>query len=173
MPKVIARVLAAGLLGWFFVTCCAHHPGRRIRWAEALDRRRVLIPDWRFYAPEPMVHDHYILCRDLVGDAATTWRRLTSYPQRRLSHALWNPDSRAGKAVADAAGRTILAAAAGVPIAEINSYRLLVNYVCRNVPHAEGAVATQFVVLRSAGYDAAEKPRVLIRSPMIELAPAG
>lgn len=149
---VLRAMTAAGLTGWLALTLAAQHPRSPGTWQRRLDRYRVLIPDWRFYSPEPTVHDVHLLYRDRHADGtATPWRRGTRYASRRARHGVWNPGNRLAKALADLAGR----------LGEPDSARLLLEFVVHGLPHAPDSVQTQFMVVTTAGYEETEKMAVL------------
>lgn len=142
-------------------------PGRRSAW----DRLYLLIPDWRFFAPHPGIHDYHLLYRDELGDGSLTpWREITSVEQRKPTHALWHPHRRVEKCVFDISkeltkfleechndDRPVESVQVSVP------YLTLLAHVTEQ-PHEENAVRTQFLVSTSGGYDEHDEPRAVFLS---------
>jgi len=62
-----------------------------------------LLPQWSFFAPNPGIHDFYLLYRDLnSGGATSSWTQVRIASRRWFNFA-WNPDRRARKALFDLA----------------------------------------------------------------------
>ena len=51
------------LCGWWVVTLLSQHAQRTFDRLRPLDRIGLVIPNWRFFAPEPAVHDFHLLYR--------------------------------------------------------------------------------------------------------------
>ncbi len=90
------------LCGWWVVTLLSQHAQRTFDRLRPLDRIGLVIPNWRFFAPEPAVHDFHLLyrIRDLDGRVGE-WADAFSVEERRWRHAIWFPARRREKAVFD------------------------------------------------------------------------
>jgi len=61
-----------------------------------------LIPVWKFFAPRPGVHDHYILIQDCDAEGhLLEWKQLVGPSARRFESFIWNPGKWENKALAD------------------------------------------------------------------------
>ncbi|MER6914400.1 hypothetical protein ABT354_22245 [Streptomyces sp. NPDC000594] len=171
------RIAAAAALT---VTVAAQHPGDlfgRIREKDPL----ALIPNWRFFAPNPSVHDSEFCYRTLSEQGETSpWTALSLVPERTLRHMVWFPDRRVGKAVFDVGSDIVRVIAQGFPAAErLPSYRLLVGFLRRRIHEAGGGTTGdrvkgfQFAYARTAGYDTSEEAEWLFISPYIPMDPTG
>jgi hypothetical protein len=86
---------------WLALTILNQFEGRisyRLRRLDMLG----LIPVWKFFAPKPGIHDHYVLIqdRDLSGHSLE-WKQVLGPMGRRPESFIWNPDKWENKAVAD------------------------------------------------------------------------
>ena len=153
-----AVTIALGL--WLAATALSQHPVRAFDGVRAnLRRLGLLVPDWRFFAPEPGRWDDHVMVRTLAEDGtATPWRSVDTFEPRRWRHAVYFPANRTEKALADTVSVLMerLSANDG-DIADLLEYRLLRGFVegrlrahhrATNLP-----TGFQFLVLRDAGYD--------------------
>jgi hypothetical protein len=171
-------VVSAGLAGWLWATIASNNPA-----SQEYDRLRrlmphvgVILPNWRFFAPQPAQHDNHLVYR-LRTDAGrqTDWRILTMLPTRRWWRLFVNPGRRRCKALSDAI-RDISTKLATYPIERIpqeRTYRLvqafLANEIRSRYPGDERPEGFQFAIVRYAGYDNTEDPEYLILSPYVAL----
>lgn len=166
--------LEGALLGWFVLTVAGQKlyrpPHARSRW----DRVHAVVPDWRFFAPDPGVYDHHVLTRGVRADGtATPWREITHVEPRRLLHAVWHPRQRAEKATFDVCAELLRfldrQRASHVPAEETRrAVQLSLPYLtllalAGSVGPGPGVVATQFMVAISGGSDE-EPPEVVFVS---------
>ncbi|MER8071650.1 hypothetical protein ABTZ59_25465 [Streptomyces sp. NPDC094034] len=166
------RIAGAAVLT---ATVAAQHPNDlfdRIRTRDAV----YLIPNWRFFAPNPAVHDSNLLYRTLSSDDDTSpWTEISLAPDRTVRHMIWFPDRRAGKAIFDAGDEILRYINRGFSVAQrLPSYRLLENYLRREIRESEGGHAIkgfQFAFARTAGYDTKEEAEMLFISPYTPMVP--
>lgn len=155
---------------WFALSFLKQEPTRKLNWTDRLDPSGMLIPDWRFFAPNPGMWDNHLLYRDELDDGTTTpWREVNPSAQRFWVHILWYPDRRDEKALFD-----LVSAIARTTVDErftdvrdiqvTTAYLMLINYISRRQPHHPHAKATQFLISRSAGRDEGEPPLALFLS---------
>lgn len=167
---------AAGFATWLTVTALCQHPDRSFDRLRGSAAGRSLVPDWRFFAPNPALHDFHVLHRTVLASGdATPWRLSSELAERSWKDFLWFPDRRHDKSVFDAcvmllslAGRSRDSLIRSVP------YVLLREFVAR-VIHEEHAGAAlppgfQFAVVRYAGYDDEHDPEYILVSPFVPLA---
>lgn len=169
-----AGAAAVGALGvWYAVTAAAQLPRLRRR-LDRYDPSGMLLPSWRFFAPWPAVHDLDLYCRDQLADGtATPFRPVPVVHERRLQHAVFHSNRRHEKGVFDLCQAT-LQHAARWPLEQLQltlPYLHLLNWVTLACPHAPGAVRTQFLIGRSAGFDATVEPEFLFASDFHQLHP--
>ena len=141
-------------------------------WAAKLLKVRPidgLVPDWRFFAPNPGRHDAHLLYRFCLDDEqVSAWREVALLETRKFSHCIWMPTCRQEKVVADAASGIMELSQSDaiqndskslLDAAEISvPYNLLLNCVL-DVPRPEGAKGVQFLLINSAGNDLSEQPK--------------
>jgi hypothetical protein len=152
-----AVTLALG--GWLAATALSQHPVRAFDGVRTAARRvGLLIPDWRFFAPEPGRWDDHVMVRTLGDDGTPTpWRSVNRYGRRRWRHAVFFPENRHEKALADAVAVLLLRLSANDrEITDLLEYQLLRGYVEGHLRAERGADLPrgfQFLVLRDAGHD--------------------
>lgn len=168
--------LLDGLLAvWFAVTVASQHPHRVFDRFRAYDPTGLLVPNWRFFAPEPAHHDFHLLHRVLTADGAETpWSETVQIAPRAWSHMAWFPDRRRDKAVFDICNELIgRMAVAGPEVKGAPGFELLGNLVEHTVrrEHAgrEAPQGFQFVVARHTGHDEDHDPDYVLVSPFVPL----
>src|SRR5262245_58660337 len=63
-----------------------------------------LVPDWRFFAPQPATGDFHLLYRDQTEEGhVTDWVEISIGIPRRWWNVVWNPGRRQRKAMFDLA----------------------------------------------------------------------
>ncbi|NUR92449.1 MAG: hypothetical protein HOY71_50970 [Nonomuraea sp.] len=170
-PALAGRYALYAFLGaWFAVSFAKQEPTRRTEWHRKLDPGGFLLPEWRFFAPHPGVHDNNVLYRDELPDGELTpWKEITTAVPRKILHIFWFPEHRADKVIFDLAGEvsnTILDGKLESPedIQLSLPYLFLLNHVTHNHSHAPGAIRTQFLIARSSGFDQSEEPLMIFYS---------
>ncbi|AXK34880.1 hypothetical protein DVA86_21745 [Streptomyces armeniacus] len=154
------------LAGWFVATVVSQHPGGGHNRIRRLDKTGsgMLIPNWRFFAPNPAVEDRHFLYRLASEDMTrhTEWREVQPIAQRRLAHAFWFPDRRSEKAIVDAAG-VLLSDAKQMDPATRDSrrpvHRLISRFVQAKITPDPEYPLFQIMLVRYAGYDHGEQPK--------------
>ena len=165
-----ARYALYAVLGtWLAATIVTQDPTRKLDKLRRWDPTGSLIPDWRFFAPRPSMHDYHLLLRDeLPNGDHTPWKEICEAETRKWQHFFWYPGRRARKAIADAVPRLIdmrpelTGHNEGVQVRI--PYLTLLNYVTHRVPHHPEAKQVQFLIAASAGYDESEEPTMLFLS---------
>lgn len=163
----VARVLGAGML---VATVAAQHPH------PAFDRVRAkdvfsLIPNWKFFAPNPAVHDFHYVYRTLDPSGVTSdWHEIEMIEPRRPHHAFWFATRRPEKAVFDICTAILQQAVktGAVAVQGNSSYEVLVAFIRQRIRQDRGESAVQgfqFAVVRAAGHDSTEEPETLFISP--------
>lgn len=161
--------------GWLVLTALSQHPSRAFDRVRKLDKPGVLLPNWRFFAPEPAVHDFRLLHRVRTADGVVSdWTESVTIARRQPVQTVWYPDRRRDKAINDLCNEIIsLLAAQETRIVHFPCYRLLRDHLATVVRRdSPEAVGFQWVVARTAGYDETEEPDYLFASPYQRLAPA-
>jgi hypothetical protein len=164
-------LLCSGLTGWLLATTLSQHPNRAFDRFRKYDRTGAMLPNWRFFAPEPAVHDYRVLYRVLHADGEqTTWREATALGDRRLRQALYFPDRRRDKAVSDVCNEMLGYLNTHEDLTLLPAYRLMRDHVAAVVARDEtscGIDGFQFLVVRAAGYDD-DEPEYLFASAFEE-----
>jgi hypothetical protein len=172
-PVSSARDLAVAgaLTSWVLVTGLSQHPNRAFDRFRKFDRTATAIPNWRFFAPEPAVHDFRVLHRHLDADGTVSaWRETTVLHRRVARQMVWFPDRRRDKAISDICNEVITQLnSTDLDVTRLPSYRLLRDLV-GTVLTAETAggpppAGFQFLVARNGGYDEDIEPDYLFASP--------
>lgn len=174
--------VAAGLTGWLGLTL-AQQTGRARRLVAAVDPTGIVVPDWRFFAPNPAVHEYRLLVRDRLDDETVTdWEDLMVTHTRRHRHAVWSPQRRMEKGLFDATAALFATArsaggsgpAESWPVVRSSpAYLALLNHVTHRVTHHPRAAATQFLIARTATYEPDVLPDPVLTSEMHAVAPGG
>ena len=120
---------------------------------------RLVVPSWSFFAPNPGVHDHVLLFRDVTAtDQVGPWRDLMEFHRARpVWSCIWNPAKFRRKAFFDLLMSAIAAFNELRKRAEVEQalralqlsvpYLALLGYIDA-LPRAPLTVATQFLVMR-------------------------
>ncbi|WP_299034050.1 hypothetical protein [uncultured Pseudokineococcus sp.] len=173
-------VVPVAVAGWCAVTVVSQHPNR------AFDRFRggvltsALLPNWRFFAPEPAMHDFRLLHRCLREDGTqTTWEDTHDIAPRTWQNAFWFPERRRDKALIDLCNEllTHVQQMSAEDLPGTIAYQLLRRFVAREVrarealqPGGAPVVGLQFLVVRDAGHDEEPDPEYLLVSRFEEIA---
>ena len=178
-PRGLPELAAcAGLAAWFAATAASQHPHRAFDRFRDYDPMGMLVPNWRFFAPEPAKHDFHVLHRVLTAAGEETpWRETTTITPRSWRHAFWFPDRRRDKAMFDICNELItLMSVPGVELPATAPFHLLRDLVRLKVEeeHREGPSPQgfQFLVARHTGHDEEPEPDYLLASPFVPMAGA-
>ena len=150
---------AAGilLLAWLAASVIGQFPGRlndRLRTADAFG----LIPSWSFFAPNPARSDCHLVYRHILrGGVVTEWSEAFVW-RPTWARWVWNPDRRVEKAISDASSH--LSRRKDLDgVQWTTPYLLLLNYVS-GLPRSDDAMAVQYALLGSFGYNIGTAPFV-------------
>lgn len=129
-----------------------------------------LVPEWKFFAPNPAQGEYHLLFRDQLADGTVTpWTEVTFPHNRRWWNVVWNPEKRANKALFDAivslAGE-VIACPAGL-VASI-PYLTLLSYVSR-LDRFSTPAFTQFMVLHDFSPFMHREPALVFSSDLHSL----
>ncbi|MEH0628575.1 hypothetical protein [Streptomyces stelliscabiei] len=93
------RIAGAAMLA---VTVAGQHPFEQFSRFRAKDVLS-LVPNWRFFAPNPCMHDSHFLYRTVDADGnASPWQDAFATETRKPQHIVWFPTRRADKGMVDA-----------------------------------------------------------------------
>ncbi|MCU7820142.1 DUF5819 family protein [Kitasatospora sp. DSM 101779] len=173
--KACTAAVLGGLAAWFGATFVSQHPQMAFDRVRAYDKIGLLVPNWRFFAPEPARHDYHVLHRVLTADGEETpWTQTTQITPRTWTHTVWFPSRRREKAVFDLAFDLI--ALMGQPGADVTAhpaYWTLVDMVTQAVRAEYGDRALpqgfQFLVARHTGYEQEPEPEYIFVSAFVLL----
>ena len=156
------------------ITALAQHPNTAFDRARRLDPVGVFIPNWRFFAPHPAMHDFHVLHRTLDRHGTTSaWADTTEIAPRRILQAVWFPGRRAEKAVFDVASELVqslrlehdrlVKLPAHVALVAMVRARIAADHDPRDID------GFQFLVARNAGIAADAEPEYLYTSAFIPM----
>lgn len=171
-PTTAAAIAAeVAIAGWVVVTATNNLPGRAFDWARKYDPAVMFLPNWRFFAPNPAVHDYRLAHRILWDDdSSSEWLDTKDIPYRAWYNSVWFPSRRRDKAITDMSNSLIERMDDPVKAVERSiAYQALSNLVRGVVrsgleaggPQPQGY---QFAVGRDSGYDDSEAPTVFFTS---------
>src|SRR5712692_6486188 len=125
----------------------------------------ALVPDWRFFAPNPLQHDYHLLYRDQYIDGrCSNWTELRPAQERCWWNAIWNPAKRSNKALFDVVTEFAAQVTAGDPGVELSVSRLtLLNYVS-SVSRSTSPKFVQLMLMLSRGHCPGQNPELVYRS---------
>jgi hypothetical protein len=175
---ILGWTAAATFAGWLLATVSTNHPLTEFDRLRRYDRTGLLIPNWRFFAPEPARHDFHVLHRVLTADGEQTrWRLTSSIAPRAWSHVMWHAGRRREKALFDIFSELVMARDSGRrDVSRTAAYRLLRDFVEYSVRQEYAGEAMpqgfQFVVAQDTGHDEEPEPTYLLVSEFCRLAGA-
>ncbi len=104
--KFIDYSIASVFGGWLVATLLSQHPDPNFDRIRKLDNRfgNSIIPNWKFFAPNPAVEDVHILYRFANDDKTehSMWEECHTISPRKWYQAFWFPRRRFEKGVFDA-----------------------------------------------------------------------
>lgn len=136
-----------------------------------------LLPNWRFFAPNPATSDYHFLYRTVDADGtASPWHDASGIEEREPLHILWFPTRRADKAVFDACQDIMPALEEGFGVAaRTPGYRLVAEYVRALITSQGGSAGAvggfQFALASGTGYDVRYRPTIFFVSPYVPVDP--
>jgi hypothetical protein len=138
----------------------------RPAWLQRLKSRDLLhlIPNWRFFAPNPARRDYHLEYRTLAaGGAPRRWQRVQTIARRSISCALWHPAKRRRKAFNTLIRRLMRAAIDWGPQGAGRSvaYLTVLNHVQRKAGARE---PVQFRIVTAQDFCAARPVRLAFTS---------
>jgi hypothetical protein len=163
---------AAMLVG----TLATQHPSQMFNRLQLKDTFSVL-PNWRFFAPTPAMHDYHFLYRTLGADGTTSrWEALDVIEGRKPWQIAWFPTRRPEKAVFDICSEILHVLDKGFAVVtRTSAYRTLTEYLRAGL-RARGETPEtvrgfQFALARATGYDTSQEPEMVFVSPYTPLDP--
>lgn len=153
-------LLAGALSTWATATVLSQFSiGRKA--AARIDKTGLMVPDWRFFAPNPASHEFRLVYRSqLPNEDVTKWQELSYSQKRKFTHLLWAPHRRMEKGLFDATDELMRTHESTQDFQSVKlstAYLTLLNTVTHKGEHPEGAVRTQFMLMRAASYE----PRII------------
>jgi hypothetical protein len=155
MSTIAVVGLATILILWFAVSVIGQFNWRITRWLRGHDHFS-LVPRWTFFAPRPGRTDYHLMFQIFHADDTLPWREHPLADRRTLLGAVWNPQKRNKKALADLV-RSMTRATAGMKpdtlwrIQFTVPYLALLSYLS-GLAAAEGASHVRFMILESEGF---------------------
>lgn len=168
---MLSAVFLAILGLWLLLTILAQfHPSPWVRWVQARDAL-TLIPDWSFFAPEPIAGDLQILYRDLLFDGQLTpWKEVT-FHNASLLRAIWNPEKRRRKTSVTTATLLLQQVARHPNRRELFvSLPYLVTLMqVMTMPCSNASASRQFLIVHTFGSHTSQEAQLLFLSPLHRL----
>lgn len=158
MRDLLRIGVAATLAAWYLVTVVAQYPDdnygklKKLRFING----SFLIPNWKFFAPNPGTEDFVLLYRQLTRGAAewSQWQYVVEPEPARLWHSFFSKKSRHDKGVLDIV--STLQSMVGVEGLERQveaCRRLIENTVIRITPQDGSVQKIQVLLARGKGFD--------------------
>jgi len=165
MSSILSVLVVALFALWILATVAQQIPVFR-----PIFRERdvgLLVPEYRFFAPNPIQGDFHLLFRDIYTDGtAGAWTEVCRLRRRRLLDAIWHPEKRERKALFDAINQLAEVRIVGVSPTQtllLTPYLLILNYVTA-IPRSLPAEFTQFEIMYSYGWGSSRPPAVFLIS---------
>lgn len=171
-PGLFGHVLEMLVVGcfllWFLLSVLVLVPKLRT-WIRLWDLF-TLVPEWRFFAPNPVQGDYYLLYRDQLADGTVTgWSEVRLGQKRRWWNVAWNPGKRASKALVDAIVE-LSGEAKTSPAVLVGSipYLALLNYIS-SLKRFSSPAFTQFTILHALSSGEDREPKLVFASDLHSL----
>lgn len=170
-PGAGARIACGALL---VATVATQHPNPLFNRLQLKDHFSVL-PNWKFFAPNPAMHDYHYAIRTLSESGETSeWTSLEMIATRTPTHAFWFATRRAEKAIFDICSEVLRGLDKGHDhLRSMPAFRILTAFLRDKIrtglgddPNPKGF---QLALLRAAGYETSEKPEILFVSPYVPM----
>lgn len=172
-PEAIGVAVSVGFAAWLVASVFSQHPLRSFDRVRSLDKLGVLIPDWRFFSPEPVKEDYVVLFRfeDLEG-GISPWRRAAEpAKKRKIYHGLWYPEQRYNRGlmslcemiIGDISSGTYLPGRSITP-SQLISVLIEARMSQLNLKHSG---SYQFAIATEAEYDPKHESAFLFVSPTL------
>ncbi|PXA76675.1 MULTISPECIES: DUF5819 family protein [Auritidibacter] len=158
----------AGTLGiWATATVLSQFDiGRKT--ATKIDKTGLMVPDWRFFAPNPACHEIRLVYRSqLPNGDVTNWQELTYSQKRRFTHLIWAPHRRLEKGLFDATDELVRTHESTQDFQRVKlstAYLTLLNTVTHKGEHPQDSVRTQFMLMRATSYEPRVAPEPVLVS---------
>lgn len=96
---IISIFFVSTLAIWYILSIVRYMPNCE-EWITKIDTL-FLIPQWKFFAPNPNETDYFLYYRIFIGDQISPWRIVTFGKERKWFAFFWNPYRRNRKAFFD------------------------------------------------------------------------
>ncbi|UUU25900.1 hypothetical protein [Streptomyces sp. DSM 40750] len=170
-PGAIARIAGAAML---VGTLAAQHPNPMFNRLQLKDTFSLL-PNWRFFAPEPSMHDYHFFYRTLNNAGETSlWQAVDVIEGRRFRQIAWFPSRRSEKAVVDICSEILGLLERGFStVVRTPGYGVIVGHLRERITGeaAGGVKGFQFALARATGYDTSTTPEMIFVSPYTPMDP--
>ena len=145
---MIADLISALLAGWFFLCIASQFSYFAKRMPDG--GMAELLPNWKFFAPEPGTSDFRVVARTYLNGDWSRWTEVFGIERSRL-RCLWNPAKFEVKAVFDAVNHLLEEYSSGEDTVALSwpYLVLLQDVVSRTSP---GTQKVQFAIIRSQGF---------------------
>jgi hypothetical protein len=161
MSSFHAAGLAVILILWFATSVIGQFDLRVTRWLRSHDHFS-LVPRWTFFAPRPGRTDYHLMFQLFHADDAQSWCEQPLANRRTLLGAVWNPQKRNRKALADLV-RSMVRASSGIEREKLWQMQYSMPYIAilsylSGAAAAEGPSHLRFMILESEGFYLEREP---------------
>lgn len=148
---------------WITITAASQHPVGSFDRLRKLDPYSQWIPNWRFFAPNPGIHDVQVAVRMLLTDGSQTkWLSANEIKDRSWTDMFYAPNRRNDKRVSDLMAILVQQ----FPVESLSvietqtSYielrKLALKRVRQSLDEFESIRGYQFALVKDPGYDVDE-----------------
>src|SRR5271169_5058562 len=133
--SAVGAVAIGVVVLWLLATIAYQYAPLRTELSR-LDVLKIL-PNWSFFAPQPITRDTHIVVRDILVDGTLgDWQPTSIFPARALLHVIWHPAKRPEKILRDASRSLKLtrARATSVGVVQCSLPYLLILHYCTMQP---------------------------------------
>lgn len=129
---------------------------------------KLLLPEWRFFSPEPLSNDMVLYYRDKTEVFLTTWKLGIPEMETKWYNVIFNPKRRIRKTVIDATKVISINFEKDRDNIHTTIPYLVILFYVSNLNREYISKATQFAII-STSFDSKEKSKLLFSSSFHEL----
>lgn len=148
----VTRAVTAGLVTHVVLTAFENTPDAKVSFGTR-DEWLARLPQWRFFAPTPGVDNTHLMFRSRThpDDDWSQWEELPMHTGTPLTALVWNPGTRAPKALFDCTQHLRMMGGQGLSwptVTDAPAYRT-VEHAVRVASRQRGAADAQFMLVAS------------------------
>ena len=172
VTSAIRATVAAGLAAHISLTVFENSPDAKVAFGT---RSKFLarLPQWRFFAPNPGVDNTHLIQRTMTGGHWGDWAEVPFTNPLQWFSIVWNPGSRAPKALFDTVQQLRLMADLGVSFewaVQTSAYQLIEELVGELCVRSGARESFQFMILTTRPGDIQSTMQPILVSQEIPVA---